>query len=209
MPCFDDATTRRGLPSVHAAYGEAIALLVGDGLIVQSFELIAALGDAHPGRAIALVRRLGQAASVNQGIVAGQAWESEDNPPLRQYHQAKTGALFRAATTMGALAAGADPTPWGVVGDRIGEAYQIADDLLDAVGDAATAGKPIHRDTEFGRPSAVTSLGLAQALAHFEALVGQAMAAVPACLGEDELRALLEQIGGRLVPMTLRRQLAA
>lgn len=208
MPCFDDAATRRGQPSVHRVFGEAVALLVGDGLIVQAFGVVAAQGGLHSARAVAILEALAVAAGPSTGIVAGQAWESEASPALERYHQAKTGALFRAAAAMGALAAGHDPGPWRRVGDQLGDAYQVADDLLDAVGTAQDAGKPVGRDEVLNRPSAVASLGVEGALRRLELHVDEAVAAVPTCPGREGLRALIRQIAVRLVPHSLRQHAA-
>jgi len=207
LPCFDDAATRRGLPSVHAAFGQPLAVLVGDGLILHSFDVIAHEGVRDPARAVCLLSLLASAGGASNGLVAGQAWESETSPPLASYHRAKTGSLFRAAAAMGAVAAGADAAPWFALGDALGDAYQVADDLLDAAGTSAEAGKPIGQDTTHLRPSAVTVLGIDGCLDRFESLVVDARAAVPPCAGADGLRALVEQIATHLVPQALRRDL--
>ena len=91
------------------------------------------------------------------GIVAGQAWESESRVSLTQYQRAKTGALFVAATCAGALSAGADPQDWRALGERLGEAYQIADDIRDVMGQADLLGKPVGRDAQHARPNAIAS----------------------------------------------------
>jgi geranylgeranyl diphosphate synthase type II len=75
MPAFDNADTRRGRPSVHKAYGEALALLTGDGLIVMAYQVLLNAGKAHPDRLIALMQTLSDAVGVPNGIDAGQAWE--------------------------------------------------------------------------------------------------------------------------------------
>jgi geranylgeranyl diphosphate synthase type II len=89
------------------------------------------------------------------GICAGQGWESEQKIDLRAYHRAKTGALFVAATQMGAIAAGQDGAQWDELGSRIGEAFQVADDLRDALYSEAELGKPAGQDDLHGRPNAV------------------------------------------------------
>ncbi|MEM7198248.1 MAG: polyprenyl synthetase family protein, partial [Pseudomonadota bacterium] len=133
LPIFDDADIRRGKPSVHKAFGEEIALLTGDTLIIKAFETLADASANNPLRGMALVRRLARYAGAPHGICAGQAWESEKVINLSRYHAAKTGALFIAATEMGAIATDQDPNDWYELGARIGEAYQIADDLRDAL----------------------------------------------------------------------------
>ena len=106
LPCFDDADIRRGKPTVHRAYGEPVAVLAGDSLIVLAFEALARAAGDNPRRAVELVRVLAQRTGMPGGICAGQGWESESEVNLAAYHRAKTGALFIAATQMGAIAAG-------------------------------------------------------------------------------------------------------
>jgi geranylgeranyl diphosphate synthase type II len=122
------------------------------------------------------------------GIVAGQALECEPQVVLSDYQQAKTGALFAAATVAGAQAVGADPAPWRAVGEYLGEAYQVADDIGDTNGNAEDLGKPTGRDAELGRPNAVGHLGLVAASTRLQELVARARAAIPDCPGGEELR---------------------
>ncbi len=203
LPIFDDADTRRGRPSVHAIYSVPVALLAGDALIVLAFETLARAGAEAPSRLVPLISTIGRAVGAPYGITAGQAWESEINPPAEQYRCAKTGALFVAATTCGAIAAGADPTPWRKLGHRLGEAYQVADDLLDAVSSADLHGKPVGRDLALGRPNAVAELGLTGAVERLEMLIREAVDAVPPSKGEDELRELVRLQALRLAPKRL------
>lgn len=208
LPCFDDADLRRGRPSVHRAHGEALAVLTGDALIVQAIDVIARAPSSTPSRLVAIVATLTRAAGAEQGLVAGQGWESESSVPLERYHRAKTGALFVAATTVGALAAGVDPAPWRAVGECLGAAYQMADDLLDAHASEQSAGKPTGRDRALARPSAATALGTDAALARLRELVAEASAAVPDCDGALALRALITEMAERLVPASLRQSAA-
>ncbi len=208
LPCFDDADLRRGRPSVHKAFGEPLAVLAGDALILLAFETVARSGHLAPERLPALMTLLAEAAGPARGLVAGQAWESEPEVDVARYHRAKTGALFVAATRGGALAAGADPQPWTHVGMRLGEAYQVADDLCDAHATAESAGKPTQCDVRNDRPSAVTRLGTAGALARLQDLVAEAVEAVPACEGQDALRDLVVKIAERLVPASLQHAAA-
>lgn len=199
MPCFDDADVRRGLPSVHKKFGERIALLVGDGLIVAAFEVLSKHAARHP-RFGEMVRVLSAAAGASNGLVSGQAWEDQPTASVRTVHDRKTGALFEAATAMGALAAGADPEPWRPLGNLLGAAYQAADDLLDAVGRAEVAGKPVLQDQGRQVKSLVTSVGLRRAIRRFHRLAEEAAIAVPECAGRDSLRSLVGQIAERLCP---------
>ena len=207
LPCFDDAATRRGRPSVHRAFGERIAVLTGDALIVLAFQTLA-IPTNRPQRIGHLLQTIGRAVGVPTGIVAGQAWECEAKVDVATYHRQKTGALFAAAAMAGAVAAGADPAPWQELGEKLGEAYQVADDIGDASADAEMLGKPVGRDLALGRPSIVTDLGLTGALQRLEALVGEACVAVPPCPGASELRTLIRTEAVRLVPENLQQHAA-
>ena len=197
LPCFDDASTRRGRPSVHAAYGQPIAVLAGDSLIVAGFD---ALGRVEPDRALPLILELSRRTGMPGGICAGQGWESEPSIDLATYHRAKTGALFVAATRMGAIAAGEDPEPWTELGARIGEAFQVADDLLDATRGEAETGKPAGQDARLARPSAVGAYGVEGAIRRLEDILSGAIASIPACPGEAMLAAMVRRTAERLTP---------
>jgi geranylgeranyl diphosphate synthase type II len=204
LPCFDDATMRRGKPALHRAYNERQAVLVGDALIVVAFTSLADVCTAAPGRLPLLLRVIGHAVGPAGGIVAGQAWECEPATVVADYQQAKTGSLFAAATMVGAAASGwTELDDWATVGERIGAAYQVADDILDVAGNAAEIGKPVGRDAALGRPSAVAQLGLAGAIERVRQLVGEASAAVPDCPGADGLRMLLLAQARALLPKGL------
>jgi geranylgeranyl diphosphate synthase, type II len=208
LPCFDDADTRRGRPSVHRAFGEPIAVLAGDALIVLAFQTMAVGAQQSPLRLHPLLLILGQAVGMPHGIAAGQAWESEPEADLGEYQRAKTGALFAAATMAGAAAAGFDPEPWRALGEQLGEAYQVADDLADVLSDASEHGKPTGRDCVLGRPNAALSLGVAGAMHHLEALATAAADSVPACPGAASLKALTLSEARRLMPRDLSRHAA-
>jgi geranylgeranyl diphosphate synthase, type II len=206
LPCFDNAPLRRGKPSVHRAFGEPLAVLTGDALIVMAFETLGRAAGEAPARLAPMLIALAQSVGAPHGLVAGQAWESEPAAPLEVYHQAKTGALFTAATQLGALAAGSNPAPWRQMGEALGSAYQVADDLFDAV--STDASKPTQRDAALNRPNAVARLGLETALARLDRLVGQALDSIPSCPGRDPLAALIQHIARRLVPEPLRQSAA-
>lgn len=200
LPCFDDAPLRRGQPSVHAAFGERLAVLAGDGLIVLAFQALTMGGTRSPLRLPRLLGTLAHGVGAPHGITAGQAWECEPRVALSDYQRAKTGALFAAATRAGAEAAGASGDTWRALGEWLGEAYQVADDIRDVMADPVSLGKPIGRDQALGRPSSAAEQGLAGAIAHFDRLVACAVEAVPPCRGASQLRALVRAEGERLVP---------
>ena len=202
MPCFDDADTRRGQITVHKLYGEPLALLTGDGLIVMAYQVMARAGRLHPSRLVELISTISDGVGAPDGIVAGQAWECETKVALSQYQRAKTGALFVAATCAGAQAAGVDPAPWRALGEALGEAYQVADDIRDVMGQAETLGKPVGQDAHHGRPSAAADLGLAGALAYFQKLMDAAVKSVPACANRQAMQQLVRMESERLVPQS-------
>lgn len=203
MPCFDDAPTRRGKPSVHAAFGEPLALLAGDALIVAAFQTLALGAAGSPGRLATLLLTLGDAAGMPFGIAAGQAWECEPDLDLSEYQRAKTGALFAAATVAGAAAAGAPAERWRALGEWLGEAYQVADDIRDATADPEALGKPVGRDQALGRPSAALRFGVAGAMRRLQSLADEAVRAIPPCPGAAELEALILFEAQRLLPAEL------
>jgi len=205
LPCFDDAASRRGRPSVHAAFGAPLAVLAGDALIVLAFQVLAWGNMSAPDRLAPLLMTIGQAVGVPNGIVAGQAWESEPQIDLIAYQKAKTGALFTAASLAGAVAAGADPLPWRGLGEALGQAYQVADDLLDAVATPEEADKPVGQDALLNRPSAVREYGISGALDLLERLAKNAAESIPDCPGAEPLRRLIAQEARRLVPASLAR----
>lgn len=191
LPCFDDAPLRRGKPSVHRAYDERIAVLVGDALIVLAFEVVGDVLACAPARGQALLLTVARSVGAPAGIVAGQAWECEPRVGLAQYQRAKTGSLFAAATAAGALAAGADAARWRQLGEHIGEAYQVADDLHDVASDTQDLGKPTGRDAALGRPSAVGEMGVRGAIQRLDYLVNSAVESIPASPGSELLREMI------------------
>ncbi|CDG85163.1 polyprenyl synthetase family protein [Janthinobacterium agaricidamnosum] len=169
MPCMDDDALRRGKPTVHIAYDDATALLVGDALQSQAFTVLAEGMDIPPARQMAMLAVLAQA-SGSAGMCGGQAIDLDSVgislalEQLEQMHQLKTGALLRAAVLLGALA-GKDLSP----GDSaalhqyaraVGLAFQVVDDVLDATADSATLGKTAGKDAAANKPTYVSILGL-------------------------------------------------
>jgi geranylgeranyl diphosphate synthase type II len=188
LPCFDNAATRRGKPSVHLAFGEQFAVLAGDALIVLAFRALAEGAAAAPERLANLLLILCGAIGMPAGMVAGQARECADGgASWADCHTEKTGSLFAGAAMAGAAAAGCPPTPWRDLGHFLGLAYQIGDDICDVHGRAEQLGKPTGQDSARGRPNVVQALGLKGAIDTMDALVANAIKAIPACPGAPRL----------------------
>ncbi|AHF04723.1 geranylgeranyl pyrophosphate synthase [Marichromatium purpuratum 984] len=208
LPCFDDSPMRRGVPSVHRAFGEPLAVLAGDALIILAFENLARELTATPERLGPLLLTVGASVGMPHGITAGQAWECEPHVSVEDYHRAKTGSLFAAATAAGAQVAGQDAELWRVVGDRIGEAYQVADDLRDVAASAQEVGKPVGRDAVLNRPSAAGELGVDGAVDRLRQLVKGAVDAIPPCPGSDQLAEVLMAEARNIMPKGLAQRAA-
>jgi geranylgeranyl diphosphate synthase type II len=203
LPCFDDADQRRGKPAVHRAHSEPLAVLTGDSLIMLAFEVLAGAGADHRAEARAgqLVLALARRSGMPGGICAGQGWESEPRVDLHAYHMSKTAALFIAATEMGAIAAGHDPEAWHDLGALIGEAFQVADDLRDAVLDESDLGKPAGQDDLHGRPNAVAQLGVMGARDRLLDTLAGAIASIPSCPGEAALAEMVRRQAEAIMPV--------
>jgi len=203
LPAFDDAPLRRGLPTVHVEFGEPLAVLVGDALIVRALEVVgeeAAVRGSY--RAAEVLIDVTKAVGAPSGICAGQAWEAEDDVDLQAYHRAKTAALFVACAVAGARAGDGDTERWRVFGEKIGEAYQVADDLKDCLLTHAEMGKPSGQDALNDRPNAVRDLGLAGARKRVDVVLGEAIEiagegrhSAPVCALIDGLAKKLAAIG--------------
>jgi geranylgeranyl diphosphate synthase, type II len=200
LPCFDDALTRRGKPSVHCAFGEQIAVLAGDAIIVLAFDALLEGASDHPELLIKLCRVLSRSVGVPGGIIAGQAWEYEDTVNLAAYHRAKTGALFVAAVESGVVAAGGDPAQWTTFATRLGEAYQVADDLHDCLSTPEELGKPTGQDGLHERPNAVDVMGVDASVKRLRWLIEDALASIPSCPGQEELLAIIKAETDRFMP---------
>ena len=169
LPCMDDDDLRRGKPTVHKAYDEALAVLAGDGLLTHSFELLAQ-EDVHPDAAIrlALVSSLAKAGGTH-GMIGGQVIDisvsesDRDEALITQLQDLKTGALIEYAVTAGATLAGASEKQHMALQNYardMGLAFQIKDDILDVEGDASVVGKAVGKDENLGKATFVSILGL-------------------------------------------------
>jgi len=196
MPCMDDDDLRRGKPTVHVAYDEATALLVGDTLQAQAFETLAGIDTLPPARLVTMLRLLAEAAG-SSGMCGGQAIDLDSvglalqREELERMHQLKTGAMLRVSVILGALA-GRDLSPTelealNAYSKAIGLAFQVVDDVLDATADSATLGKTAGKDAADNKPTYVSILGLDQSKELAEQLRREAHDAL-APFGEQALR---------------------
>lgn len=186
LPAMDNDTMRRGKPTVHVAYDEATAILVGDGLLTLAFDLVAA--EATPASAnvrLRLVRALAEASGVD-GMVGGQVLDLAaegrfaggalrlELADIERLQALKTGALIRFAAEAGALMRARVPSRWRAAlrayGEALGLAFQIRDDLIDVEVDAATAGKATGKDDAAGKATFVSLLGVMGARARLDAV---------------------------------------
>ncbi|MBN1943512.1 MAG: polyprenyl synthetase family protein [Phycisphaerae bacterium] len=168
LPAMDDDALRRGRPTAHVQFGEAMAILIGDALLTRAFGVLAEDASAVSAR---LAAELARAAGA-EGMVAGQAADMDlctlpaGLEGLRYIHLHKTAAMIRAAARMGALAAGAKDEALQAVGEyaeNLGLAFQLFDDLLDATGTARQLGKTPGKDAETGKRTHLAVLGAGEA----------------------------------------------
>jgi geranylgeranyl diphosphate synthase type II len=157
LPALDNDDLRRGRPTCHKVFGEAMAILAGDALLTLAFEVLSKLEEIGAERRIQLVRELATASGTVGGMIGGQVndVEGEGKFPtarlLESIHRAKTGALLRASVRMGAIYAGAEPEQLRALtcfGEHAGLAFQIVDDLLDVEQPSETLGKTAGKDAQ-------------------------------------------------------------
>ncbi len=201
LPCMDDDDFRRGRPTCHKVYGEAVAVLAGDALQPLAFELLL---QSSPSIAVELVRELA-VASGSRFLIAGQVRDLEAEgkqvsfEELRAIHEGKTAALLTCCFRMGALIAGAPPETLQALttfGHALGLAFQVVDDILDCTQSSEKLGKTAGKDAAAGKSTYVSILGLAEARREATRLTGEAHAAL-APLGAAAVR--LREIADHLL----------
>jgi farnesyl diphosphate synthase len=191
MPCMDDDVLRRGKPTVHVRYGQAMAMLAGDAMQALAFEVLTPAEDVMPLALQARLCGLLARAAGQEGMAGGQAIDLAsvgqplDERALADMHRRKTGALLQASVLMGAacgqVTPASDAQAWQALSDygaAIGLAFQVIDDILDATQASDTLGKTAGKDADHNKPTYVTVLGLVAAQRHAAALRDQALAAL-------------------------------
>ena len=191
LPCMDDDDLRRGQPTVHVKWDDGTAVLAGDALQTLAFELVThpevGSGDVRADLALSLAK-----ASGAEGMVLGQALdiaaETADAPlsleEIQALQRGKTGALIEWSACAGARMAKADIAPLQAYARDLGLAFQIADDVLDVEGDAATVGKAVGKDADAGKATFLSLLGLDEAKRRADALMHSVIAHLD-IYGED------------------------
>jgi len=186
LPALDNDDLRRGKPTCHVVFGEAIAILAGDALQTRAFEVLANL-DIPAAATVQIIRLISNAVGTVEGMIGGQVLdiESEHLKPTAELvdaiHRAKTGALIRVSVVAGGVYAGAtadDAARLDLFGRKAGLAFQIADDVLDMTEDSANLGKTAGKDEATEKVTWPAVFGIEQSQRHAEALIEEAFAAL-------------------------------
>lgn len=204
LPAMDDDDLRRGKPTNHKIFGDAMAILAGDAMVAMAFEVIAT--DANPKLVAPLVREMARAAGP-LGMIGGQTLDiAAENTALtldqlQEVHHGKTGTMLTAACRMGAIAAGVDAKTLDAItlfGTKLGLAFQIVDDLLDVTSTPETLGKAVNKDATRGKNTYPGLLGIDEARSEAARQVAAAeMALSPAKGNFDVLKTLLRFVVDR------------
>ena len=205
LPCMDDDDLRRGRPTNHKVYGEATAVLAGDGLLTAAFETMLETPDIEPDRVLAAAACLAKAAG-GRGMVGGQALDMAGEghalslSEVEELQRLKTGALISASAEMGCILAGGSEQARQAVrryAQKLGLAFQIRDDILDVEGDAALLGKPVGSDARSEKTTFVTLKGVKACQEQVEALTRAAQEALNGLEGREFLCWLAQSLVAR------------
>ena len=206
LPAMDNDDLRRGRPTCHRAFGEDMAILAGDALLTEAFGVIARCRGASADVRLAAVELLSRSAGI-LGMIGGQTMDTciprreIDHGYLEKTQHGKTGALISCACRLGCLAAGLTEGALVSAADayasRIGLAFQVCDDVLDATGDEKALGKPIGSDERAGKTTFYTLLGRDGALAYAKELTDAAVSAVRPFAGSEDAISLAERLLSR------------
>ncbi len=205
LPAMDNDDLRRGKPTNHKVFGEAIAILAGDALLTKAFETAASCGEFEAERVMRATACLASAAGAD-GMVGGQVIDieskNEDMELLQYLHSLKTGGLIRASGVIGAILAGADEKQLEAVDGfcyNLGIAFQIQDDILDVSGSVEELGKPIGSDEANGKPTYVTLCGTEKAGELADEYTQKAIRCLDIFDNKERLTELAEKLMGRRV----------
>ncbi len=186
LPALDNDDLRRGRPTCHRQYGEAMAILAGDALLTLAFELIAATSGAEPEALMRVVSEAARGAGAT-GMIGGQVVDIESEgkeityPVLEYIHTHKTGRLIGASIRSGAILGGASEDELSaltVYAEDVGLAFQILDDILDVEGSSDEMGKPVGGDAEKGKATYPAVIGLAESKGRAAELIDRAIKAL-------------------------------
>ncbi len=206
LPALDNDDLRRGKPTCHVVFGEALAILAGDALQTRAFEILANL-DVPPPAAVQMIRLISNAVGTVEGMIGGQVLdiESEHLKPTAELvdaiHRAKTGALIRVSVVAGGVYAGAtaeDVARLDLFGRKAGLAFQIADDVLDMTQDSAALGKTAGKDQAAEKATWPAVFGIEESERHAAQLIEEAFAALePYGERADNLKAVAQYLVDR------------
>jgi geranylgeranyl diphosphate synthase type II len=187
LPALDNDDLRRGAPTCHKVYGEAIAILAGDALMTRAYQVMAEIPGISDATRLAILRAVAYATGTVEAMIGGQVMdlEAEGKPilaPVLEYiHRSKTGALLTASTRCGALAAGADESAVRALteyGRKIGLAFQIVDDILDMTSTSEELGKTPGKDQKAKKATYPALYGIEASRLKTQELVGEALQAI-------------------------------
>ena len=205
MPALDNDDLRRGRPTCHKVFGEAVAILAGDALLTLAFRVLAETPEVSAERRLAMIQDLSTAAGTVDGMIGGQVvdLEAEGRPveaaTLDYIHRSKTGALIAAAVRMGGQYAAAEPNQieaLGEYGRQVGLAFQIVDDILDVEGDTEQLGKTAGKDAAQRKATYPALYGVEESRRQARERVAAAIEAIRS-FGDQAAR--LRQIAERIV----------
>ena len=200
LPALDNDDLRRGVPTCHKVFGEAIAILAGDALMTRSYQVLAELPGVMDAVRVKIIRELSYATGTVRGMIGGQVADLEaegksvNEATLEYIHHSKTGALLSACVRTGALAAGANDTRFEIMtrfGARLGLVFQIVDDILDVTSSSEVLGKTAGKDEKVQKATYPALYGIEASKQKAQALIDSALGDIDGFAAEaDVLREL-------------------
>jgi geranylgeranyl diphosphate synthase, type II len=184
LPSMDNDELRRGRPTNHIVYGEAMAILAGDALLTQAFRALTDYPSSNPERQLQVIAEVARAAGTSNALIGGQVLDIQfegkpvQGDQLEQIHRAKTGALIRCAVRIGAIIGGANPgelEALTIYGEKAGLAFQVADDLLDGTATSQELGKTAGKDAASQKATYLSLYGVEGARRKAERLCNEAI----------------------------------